>query len=170
MEQTAEWSVPGDVDDRPQSALHTEELRERDLDAREPSEDAGDSRVESSMSGDEDDWFSQTGSVGPADDVADAPFENIDSVGETLRSLSGSEGADGAHEPPPVSLPVDWAVSSEGEADLQAYVAEVRIREEASDVLEGVARRVRSGEIVLALEPGASTEAVLASVLASLLT
>ena len=69
-----------------------------------------------------------------------------------------------------MSLPVDWAVSSEGEADLQAYVAEVRIREEASDVLEGVARRVRSGEIVLALEPGASTEAVLASVLASLLT
>lgn len=169
-ERTAEWSVPGDDDDRPQSALHTEELRERDLEAREPSEDAGDSLVESGASGDEDDWFSQTGDASTADDVADAPFDSIDSVGETLRSLTASEGAEGAHEPPPVSLPVDWAVSSEGEADLQAYVAEVRIREEASDVLEGVARRVRSGEIVLALEPGASTEAVLASVLASLLT
>ena len=83
--------------------------------------------------------------------------------------MTAGDGADG-EAPPAASLPVDWAVSAEGEADLQSYVAETRIREEASEVLEGVARRVRSGEIVLALEPGASTEAVLASILASLLT
>lgn len=169
LEQTAEWSAPGHEEERPQSALFTEELRERELEAREMSPDA-ETRVESSGSGDEDDWFVQSGDVSPGDDLADAPFDNIDSVGETLRSLAAPDGAEAEHEPLPASLPVDWAVSSEGEADLQSYVAEARIREEASDVLEGVARRVRSGEIVLALEPGASTEAVLASVLATLLT
>lgn len=169
LEETAEWTAPGHEEERPQSALYTDELRERDLEAQAMSLDA-ESRVESSGSGDEDDWFGQTGDVSPADDLADAPFDNIESVGESLRSLTASDGTDGDPEQLPASLPVDWAVSSEGEADLQSYVAEARIREEASDVLEGVARRVRSGEIVLALEAGASTEAVLASVLASLLT
>lgn len=169
-EQTAEWSLPGQEDERPHSALHTEELLERDLEGREPSLDAGEDGIKSSVSGDEDDWFSQAGYDSP-EVVADVPSDNIETVGEALRSMTVPGGdAGGAQEPPRVSLPVDWAVSPEGEADLQSYVADTQIREEASEVLEGVARRVRSGEIVLALEPGASTEAVLASVLASLLT
>lgn len=163
--EMSQWANPSHEDEPPHSALHTEELRDRDLGAR----DARDDLAESSASPDEDDWFSEAGNASTGDDLADAPFDTIESIGEPPRSMTAPDGTEGTSEPP-VPLPVDWAVSPEGEADLQSYVAGARLREEASDVLEGVARRVRSGEIVLALEPGASTEAVLASVLASLLT
>lgn len=67
-------------------------------------------------------------------------------------------------------LSPDWAVSPDAEADFHAYTAALNARERASELLETVARRVRSGEIVVAIEPGATTEAVLASVLTALLT
>jgi len=164
-----DWAALSGADEHPGSALHTDELREGDLN-REAPQEAREAAFESTPEADpEDDWFAEPDYVGRDDDVAEAPFENIESVGAPPPSMAAEESGDTRPESPAL-LPVDWAVSPDGEADLQSYVAAARVREEASEVLEGVARRVRSGEIVLALEPGASMEAVLASVLVSLLT
>jgi hypothetical protein len=168
--QEPEWSAVADEDVSPASALYTDELRGLEVEPEQPADPALEAAFNSDSDVDaEDDWFAQSGYSGHEDDVDDAPFETIESIGTTPRSLA-AEGAEGSSEPPPLPLPVDWAVSPDGEAALQRYVAASRVREDASDVLEAVARRVRSGEIVLALEPGASAEAVLASVLATLLT
>lgn len=165
-----EWSAVADEDVSPASALYTDELRGLEVEPEQPADVPPEAVFNSDSDVDaEDDWFTEAGHPGHEDDVDDAPFDTIESIGTTPRSLA-AEGAEASAEPLPVPLPVDWAVSPDGEAALQRYVAASRVREDASDVLEAVARRVRSGEIVLALEPGASAEAVLASVLASLLT
>lgn len=161
-----EWSAIDDLEIRPESALHTDELRERDTEGEKAGQEPG---MSADAADADDDWFSEAASSSRDGEFEEAPFDRIESVGSTPRSLAAEEAAEAVPELPPVSLPVDWAVSPDGEADLQSYIAEARIREDASEVLEAVARRVRSGEIVLALEPGASPEAVLASVLASLL-
>jgi hypothetical protein len=116
-----------------------------------------------------DAWLAESGDATTEEDLSEAPFDNIESLDVTPPPAAWAPPAE---EPAPEQLPLaaDWAVSPEGEADLHAYVAEARSRELASEALEAVARRVRSGEIVVALEPGATTEAILASILASLLT
>lgn len=60
-------------------------------------------------------------------------------------------------------------VLAEGDASLQAFTANVAAHAHVLDTLEAVARRVRSGEIVPVTSASATPEAVLASVLASLL-
>ena len=116
-----------------------------------------------------DDWSFDA--IDPRRDVdfSEAPFDNIESLQPPAHPRPEAQAP---NEPSPAQLPLsaDWAISHDGEADLHAYVAAARAREQASEALEAVARRVRSGEIVVALEPDATTEAVLASVLASLLT
>ncbi len=116
-----------------------------------------------------DAWLADSVDATDEEDLSEAPFDNIESLEVTT---SPTVWAPPAEEPAAEQLPLaaDWAVSPEGEADLHAYVAETRSRELASEALETVARRVRSGEIVVALEPGATTEAILASILAFLLT
>ena len=116
-----------------------------------------------------DAWFAESVDATEEEDLSEAPFDNIESLEAAPLPTAWAPPAE---EPAPEQLPLaaDWAVSPEGEAELHAYVAETRSRELASEALEAVARRVRSGEIVVALEPGATTEAILASILASLLT
>lgn len=116
-----------------------------------------------------DAWFAESEVPTEEEDLSEAPFDNIESLEATPLPAAWTPPAD---EPAPEQLPLaaDWAVSPDGEAELHAYVAETRSRELATEALEAVARRVRSGEIVVALEPGATTEAILASILASLLT
>lgn len=71
----------------------------------------------------------------------------------------------------------EWAMGGlgasptmEADADLAAFVAEGELVDRGVKVLEGVARQVRSGEIVLPPGSGATVESVLAAVLAQLLT
>lgn len=59
---------------------------------------------------------------------------------------------------------------AERDAQLQDFVARSATQQHVLEILEAVARRVRAGEIVPAAPAGSTTEAVLASVLASLLT
>lgn len=152
---------------RPESVLRTQELLERHTEDA-PSELSIDTdSLDVSPAGEaETEWFS--GDVDP-ESLYEAPFDNIESL-EAAPAVEALELPEPV-EPPATQLRLsaDWAVSPEGEADLEAYVAETRSVERASEVLETVARRVRSGEIVVGLEPGATTEAVLAAVLASLL-
>jgi hypothetical protein len=72
---------------------------------------------------------------------------------------------------------VSWRVASappetlaQGDADLQEFLFRSRSQAHVLETLEAVARRVRGGEIVPTTDAGASPEAVLASVLASLLS
>ena len=72
----------------------------------------------------------------------------------------------------PVVPVADWVpndASTLDTADLQSLVTETEGAERAVEMLEAVARMVRSREIVVSVGAGASAESVLASILASLL-
>ncbi|MBK9978927.1 MAG: hypothetical protein IPP20_13560 [Gemmatimonadetes bacterium] len=64
----------------------------------------------------------------------------------------------------------DDAPESQADVDLRAFVARSQSQAHILATLEAVARRVRGGEIVPTTDAGASPEAVLASVLSSLLS
>ena len=73
----------------------------------------------------------------------------------------------------PMSPSAEIAVgghAAHAEADLQDFVSRSDAREHAAAILEVVARRVRGGDIVPSIDAGASPEAVLASVLATILS
>ncbi|MEP7381769.1 MAG: hypothetical protein ABI910_08795 [Gemmatimonadota bacterium] len=83
-------------------------------------------------------------------------------LARALRSVAGAVEPRGAI-PPMDPLAV-------GERDLQALVIRAEMQAHVLSTLEMVARRVRAGELVLSVDSGASPEAVLASVLASILS
>ncbi len=62
------------------------------------------------------------------------------------------------------------ALLAPGERELRDFVLQSETRAHVLSTLEMVARRVRAGEIVPAIDAGATPEAVLASVLASILS
>lgn len=93
-------------------------------------------------------------------------------VGATIEGDASGEG-EGARAEEGDS----WRVASappetlaQGDADLQEFVSRSRSQAHVLETLEAVARRVRGGEIVPTTDAAASPEAVLASVLASLLS
>jgi hypothetical protein len=73
---------------------------------------------------------------------------------------------DGAFTAVPVSARYDF---EDAEEDLAEFVASSASHERAAEIMEAVARRVRSGEIVVSIDAGASEAMVVASVLTALL-
>ena len=166
----AQLSAAPEPSTRGESALRTEELLDPPFAEDESDLNTVSAERDLNVEGEAvDDWSFDAIDPRRDDDFSEAPFENIESLQPPAHPRPEAQAA---NESPPAQLPLsaDWAISHDGEADLHAYVEAARAREQASEALEAVARRVRSGEIVVALEPDATTEAVLASVLASLLT
>jgi hypothetical protein len=134
--------------------LQIDDLRMPDMAARESDPDI---TVQSADAGD---WFAEV----HADEeqaTLEPALDDEPPLAEWSQLASPDVAADEAslthQEPSPVT------------GDLVAGVERIRSRERAAAVIEAVARRVRSGEIVVSLEPSASSEAVLAAALASLL-
>ncbi len=93
--------------------------------------------------------------------------EGIGAPGTDADPASAVESSSTSEEPRGATPLVD--VLAEGDASLQAFTANAAAHAHVLDTLEAVARRVRSGEIVPVTSASATPEAVLASVLASLL-
>jgi hypothetical protein len=93
--------------------------------------------------------------------------EAIGAPGTDPDPASAVESASTSEEPRGATPLVD--ALAEGDASLQAFTANAAAHAHVLDTLEAVARRVRSGEIVPVTSASATPEAVLASVLASLL-
>lgn len=114
----------------------------------------------------------------PIDNVEGAPTAVAAAADESVGVRATIEGdASGDGEGASTEEGDPWRVASappetlaQGDADLQAFVSRSRSQAHVLETLEAVARRVRGGEIVPTTDAGASPEAVLASVLASLLS
>ena len=111
-------------------------------------------------------------SLAPEEVVAmPTPIPGLESLmGDGVVAGVQSAGAWIAAEPSLEREGDDDAPESQADVDLRAFVARSQSQAHILATLEAVARRVRGGEIVPTTDAGASPEAVLASVLSSLLS
>jgi len=118
--------------------------------------------------------------------IAESPTQDVEGVAGDVAAVAEASlvvsaadetEAAGDEEGAHAEEVVSWRLASappetlaQGDADLQEFVFRSRSQAHVLETLEAVARRVRGGEIVPTTDAGASPEAVLASVLASLLS